>query len=143
MNSTIFLSQSITDYPAIVVLIAVIVLFLIYMLIMKMVGGLWLQAYFSRANITFAELIGMYLRKEDAKTIVKAKIMAVQGGLEITTQDLERHLLVGGDVLKVVQALILAKKHTIEFSYEDAIKIDLIKERDVLEEIKAAAENRT
>jgi uncharacterized protein YqfA (UPF0365 family) len=106
------------------------------------IARLWLQAYFSRANITFAELIGMYLRKEDAKTIVTAKIMAVQGGLVLTTQDLERHLLVGGNVVKVVKALILAKKHKIELSFEDAEKIDLIKERDILEEIKAAAENQ-
>jgi uncharacterized protein YqfA (UPF0365 family) len=122
----------------IAIMIAVAVVMLISFFLTMKIARLWLQAYFSRANITFVELIGMYLRKEDARTIVMARIMAVQGGLEITTRDLESYWLTGGDVIKVVQAMVLAKRHKIELSLEEAEKIGLMKERNVLEEVKAA-----
>ena len=44
-------------------------------------GQLWFQAYWSKARVTFMELLGMSLRKVNARTIVQARIMATQAGL--------------------------------------------------------------
>jgi uncharacterized protein YqfA (UPF0365 family) len=127
----------------IAVIIMIVIIMLLSTLIVMKIARLWLQAYFSCANVTIAELIGMWLRKEDANTIVSAKIIAAQGGLQISTRDLESHWLIGGDVTRLVKALVLAKKHNIEISFQEAEKINLLKERDVLEEIKTAIGHET
>ena len=44
-------------------------------------GQLWFQAYWSKARVKMLELLGMSLRKVNARTIVQAKIMATQAGL--------------------------------------------------------------
>ena len=44
-------------------------------------GQLWFQAYWSKARVGILELLGMNLRKVNARTIVQAKIMALQAGL--------------------------------------------------------------
>ena len=71
-------------------------------------GQLWFQAYWSKARVTFLELVGMSLRKVNARTIVQARIMATQAGLgtDITSRRLEAHYLAGGDVPRVIRALI-------------------------------------
>jgi Tat protein translocase TatC len=71
-------------------------------------GQLWFQAYWSKARVTFMDLLGMSLRKVNARTIVQARIMATQAGLgpDITPQRLEAHYLAGGDVPRLIKALI-------------------------------------
>src|SRR5437879_4279668 len=44
-------------------------------------GKLWFQAYMSNARVSLWNLIGMSLRKVDARVIVQAKIMAMQSGI--------------------------------------------------------------
>ena len=44
-------------------------------------GGLWFQAYMSRANVSLPSLIGMSLRRVNSRVIVRAKIMAMQAGI--------------------------------------------------------------
>jgi hypothetical protein len=66
-------------------------------------GNLWLQAFMSNARVSFLSLIGMYLRQVHPRTIVEAKIMAMQAGVGtdpqtgITTRRLEAHYLAGGN----------------------------------------------
>jgi uncharacterized protein YqfA (UPF0365 family) len=98
---------------------------------------LWLQAYFSRAKIKFSELIGMRLRKVDARTIVLSKITAVQAGLTLTTRDLESHYLAGGRVPNVVRALIAANRANIDLALKTATAIDLAG-RDILEAVQTS-----
>ncbi len=119
-----------------VVLVAVVLVALIYFLVFLKFFRLWLQAKLSRADVKFAELIGMTLRKTDVRTIVLCRITAIQGGLNLTTRDLESHYLAGGNVTKVVQALVLAAKKSIDLSWEDATTIDL-DGRDVLKEVQS------
>ena len=122
-----------------VILAAVVVTVLVFYFVMMKFFRLWLQAKLSSANVTFAELIGMSLRKVDVREIVLSRITAVQAGLDITRLDLESHYLVGGNVAVVVRALILAKRENIELSWKDATAIDL-EGRDVLVEVQAAME---
>ena len=98
---------------------------LVALLLVVKFARLWLQAYFSRADVKLSELIGMWLRKVDARTIVLSKITAVQAGLAVTTKDLESHYLAGGRVPNVVRALIAANRANIELSLQTATAIDL------------------
>ena len=98
---------------------------------------LWLQARLSEADVKFSELIGMWLRRVDTRTLVLSKITAVQAGLRLTTKDLESHYLAGGRVPNVVRALIAANRADIELSLQTATAIDLAG-RDILEAVQTS-----
>ncbi len=116
-------------------LIVLLVAFVFVHLLFLKFFRLWLQAKLSRADVKFSELIAMWMRKVDIRTIVLSKIMGVQAGLELTTRDLESHYLAHGNVPNVVRALVAAKRKKINLSWEDAIAIDL-DGRDVLKEMQ-------
>ncbi len=101
--------------PWMLVLAIFAVLFVIVVLIVAIsFGKLWFQAYMSSARVSLWSLIGMSLRKVDARTIVRAKVMAMQSGIAsqpgtgISSRRLEAHYLAGGDVPKVLTAIIAA-----------------------------------
>jgi uncharacterized protein YqfA (UPF0365 family) len=98
---------------------------------------LWLQARLSRAEIKFTELIGMWLRRVDIRTIVLSRITAIQAGLEVTTQNLESHYLAGGNVPRVVRSLIAANRANITLTLNTATAIDLAG-RDILEAVQTS-----
>jgi uncharacterized protein YqfA (UPF0365 family) len=102
-----------------------------------MYGSLWLQAMLSGARVTFAELIGMTLRKVNARTITVSRITAAKAGLDLSTAQLESHYLAGGRVPNVVRALIAATRANIELSWETATAIDLAG-RDILEAVQTS-----
>lgn len=99
---------------------------------------LWLRAFVSRAQINPFTLVFMSLRKVNPHVIVDAKIMAVQAGLEdVTTSGLEAHFLAGGNLRRVVQALIAAHRAKIELDWNIAAAIDLAG-RNVLEAVQTS-----
>lgn len=97
--------------------------------------ALWLQALVSGAKVGLINIIFMRFRKVPPKLIVESKIMAVKAGLTIPTDNFESHFLAGGNVSRVVQALIAADKANIELSYNRTVAIDLAG-RDVLEAVQ-------
>ncbi len=119
------------------ILIVVGIVVLVAGLVMLKFARLWLQAYFSRADVRLSDLIGMWLRRVDSRTIVLSKITAVQAGLQLTTKDLESHYLAGGRVPNVVRALIAADRANIDLSYKTATAIDLAG-RDILDAIQTS-----
>jgi uncharacterized protein YqfA (UPF0365 family) len=121
-----------------------IVIFALVMLAVAMsFGGLWIRAYTSNAHVSFFDLIGMRLRQVNAGTIVDAKIMAMQAGVGtdphtgITTQRLEAHYLAGGDVPRVIGAIIAAQRADIDLDFDRAAAIDLAG-RDVLDAVRTS-----
>ena len=94
-------------------------------------GALWVQAFAASARVSMISLVGMYFRQVKASIIVNAKIMAAQSGLDITsrngitTQRLEAHYLAGGNVMKVMQAIIAAHRANIDLDFDRAAAIDL------------------
>ncbi|QDU06686.1 flotillin-like protein FloA [Gimesia aquarii] len=87
---------------------------------------LWIQAFSSRARIGPFSLVFMSLRKVKPSVIVDSKIMAVQAGLtDVHTQALEAHYLAGGNVHRVVHALIVAHRAGIDLDWDTASAIDL------------------
>ena len=76
--------------------------------------GLWLQAIFSigGGHVTILGLVGMRFRRVPPGVIVNGLIAARKAGLDaISSSDLEVHYMAGGNVDKVVDALILSLIH--------------------------------
>lgn len=101
----------------------------------------WIRALASGARVKIGSLIGMKLRKVSPLVIVDGRIMAVKAGLDVSTNDLETHYLAGGNVNKVIRALIAADKANIELSFKRAAAIDLAG-RDVLEAVQTSVNPR-
>jgi uncharacterized protein YqfA (UPF0365 family) len=119
-----------------ILVIVILVAIVFFMLFLKFFR-LWLQAKLSRADVKFSELIGMWLRRVDTRTIVLSKITAIQAGLTLTTRDLESHFLAGGRVPNVVRALVAANRANIDLSLQTATAIDLAG-RDILEAVQTS-----
>ncbi|MGE0432983.1 MAG: flotillin-like protein FloA [Planctomycetota bacterium] len=104
--------------------------------------GLWFQAYMSNARIRFLELVAMYFRKVDPRTIVSNKVALVQAGLtSISTNSLEAHFLAKGNVPNVVRAVIAADRANLELDFKFAAGIDLAG-RDVLDAVRTSVNPR-
>ena len=119
-----------------VVALAVIILLVILAYIAQFVG-LWFQALLSNARVSILELIGMRFRKVNPKSIVQSRIEAVKAGLQVSTNQLESHYLAGGDVRRVVRALIAADRAKIDLPWDSACAIDLAG-RDILEAVQTS-----
>ncbi len=111
------------------------IVFLVIFLIVASFFNLWLQALFSKAEISLAQLIGMRLRKVPPRLIVDARILAVKSGIPVPTNLLEAHFMSGGNVLRVIQALIAAGKANIALDFKEATAIDLAG-RNVLQAVQ-------
>jgi len=120
-----------------VLLVILVFVVLIFFLLFLKFFRLWLQAKLCRADVKFSELIGMWLRRVDTRTIVLSKITAIQAGLTLTTRDLESHFLAGGRVPNVVRALIAADRANIDLALKTATAIDLAG-RDILEAVQTS-----
>jgi len=107
------------------VLIFVIIVGLILLIFIARFLKVWVQAWASKADITMASLIGMWLRKVNTSIIVNSKIAAVKAGITISTEELESLFLAGGDVMNVIRALIAADKANITLNFKQAAGIDL------------------
>lgn len=118
-------------------------LFLVFLVVVLRYGRLWFQAYMSNARVSLLNLVGMSLRKVDARVILRAKIMALQAGVGtdpqtgINTRRLEAHYLAGGDVPRVIQAIIVSQRADIDLDFDRAAAIDLAG-RDVLDAVQTS-----
>ena len=99
--------------------------------------GLYIRAWISGAHVGMFELIGMSLRKVTPVLIVNSRIQAVRAGLDVTTPEMESHVLAGGDVLRVINAMIAASKANIPLDWKTATAIDLAG-RDILEAVQTS-----
>ncbi len=108
---------------------------LIFLLIIAQFFKLYIRALSSRANVTLRDLIGMWLRKVDMRTVVDAKIQLVKSAIhDISTDDLECHYLAGGRVINVTRSIIAADRAQLELDWKKACAIDLAG-RDILDAI--------
>lgn len=114
------------------------VLAIVILVILFFLGSafsLWIQALVSGAHVSLINIVFMRFRKVPPKLVVQSKIMGVKAGLDLPTDNLESHFLAGGNVSRVVQALIAADKANIELDFNRAAAIDLAG-RDVLEAVQ-------
>ena len=141
-SAMFLLAQNMPTIPTsalVIVGVALLAIFVGVLLILFVIyGNLWLQAFMSDAHVSIWSLVGMSLRQVDATLIVRAKIAATQAGLrDMTTRRLEAHYLAGGDVPKVVRALIAAHRAEIDLDFDKAAAIDLAG-RDVLDAVQTS-----
>ncbi len=97
--------------------------------------GLWVSASAAGVKVSIFSLIGMRLRRVRPDRIIKPLIKGTKASLDINTNQLESHLLSGGRVDNVVDALIAAHRANLELSFEKAAAIDLAG-RDVFEAVR-------
>ena len=97
--------------------------------------GLWISAQAAGVRIGIFTLVGMRLRRVPPAQIVGPLIKAVKAGLDVTANQLEAHYLAGGNVDRVINALIAAERAAIPLGFERAAAIDLAG-RNVLEAVQ-------
>jgi len=97
--------------------------------------GLWISAFAAGVRVGIFTLVGMRLRRVSPAKIILPLIKASKAGLDINVNQLEAHYLAGGNVDKVVNALIAAHRAEMNLQFVRAAAIDLAG-RDVLEAVK-------
>ena len=97
--------------------------------------GLWVSAISANVSVGIISLIGMRLRRVPPSRIVLPLIKANKAGLDVSVNQLEAHYLAGGNVDKVVDALIASHRAQINLPFERAAAIDLAG-RDVLDAVQ-------
>jgi len=118
---------------------AVIVLLLMGFFLFNFIQ-LWVQSILTKANIGPLDMLRMKLVGLDYALIVRQKIALVQAGInDVTSQDMESHVLTKGNLLRVVGAVIAARKAKIDLSWGAAAAIDLAG-RDVYEAVKRSVD---
>lgn len=115
--------------------IIVVVLIILAIIIGIVPVGIWLRATVSGAHISAGKLVGMRIRHVDVAMLVDCYINAKKAGVTLTIDDLETHYMSGGNVSKVVEALIAAHGAKIPLSIETAKAIDLAN-RDIVLAVK-------
>ena len=97
--------------------------------------GLWISALASGVHVSIGTLIGMKIRRIQPKRLIYPLIKANKAGLDLSVSKLETHFLAGGNVDRVINALIAAQRANIEMAFEKACAIDLAG-RDVFEAVQ-------
>jgi uncharacterized protein YqfA (UPF0365 family) len=124
-----------------ILLVFLLLVAIVFLAVLTRYFRYWIQSKMTRAGIGILDLLGMTLRKVEARVIVRAKIMAVQAGLGdvdgVTTKGLEAHYLAGGHVEQVIKAIIAAHKARLNLSFKQATAIDLAG-RNVLEAVQTS-----
>ena len=87
--------------------------------------GLWISASAAAVKVGLFNLVGMRLRRVVPTRVVNPLIKAVKAGLDVNINQLEAHFLAGGNVDRVVNALIAAQRANIPLIFERAAAIDL------------------
>jgi uncharacterized protein YqfA (UPF0365 family) len=120
-------------------IIMIVIVFFIFLYFVPL--GLWFSAILSKVKISLLELIFMRWRKVPPEIIVKGLVNATKAGLVINSDMLEAHYLAGGNVMKVVAALISADKANIPLDFKAATAIDLAG-RDVFDAVQMSVNPR-
>jgi uncharacterized protein YqfA (UPF0365 family) len=143
IDPMLLLAQDTQQLVTVAVIFLIVVLLIGGAIFLFSYGKLWLQAWFSNVLMNPLDLVFMSLRQVHARTIVDARIMATQAGVGndpatgITTKRLEAHYLAGGNVPRVINALIAAHRADIDLDFDRAAAIDLAG-RDVLDAVKTS-----
>ena len=131
--------------PALVLgfVVIVIVLGLVFLglLLYFVPVGLWLSARFAGVRVGIPTLVGMRLRRVNPHDIIRPLISAYKADLELEVGGMEAHYLAGGNVERVVTAMISADRASIDLPWRRATAIDLAG-RDVLQAVQVSVNPR-
>lgn len=119
-------------FISLIIIVAAIFLVLFFTFIPV---GLWISAFAAGVRVGIFTLIGMRLRRVSPIKIILPLIKASKAGLNINVNQLEAHYLAGGNIDRVINALIAAYRADMDLQFIRAAAIDLAG-RDVLEAVK-------
>ena len=106
-------------------IIAAIVIVVLMVLFHFIPFGMWVRALSSGVHVPLHSLAGMRLRRIKPEKVVYPLIKANKAGLNLSASQLETHLLAGGNIDRVTNALIAAQRANIPMPFEKACAIDL------------------
>ena len=118
-----------------VLVIAVLIIIFLAVFLTFVPLGLWITAIASGAHVRISTLIGMRLRHISPARIVRPYIQATKAGLDVSMSEMETLLLAGGNVDRVINALIAAQAAQIPLEFVSSRAIDLAG-RDVLQAVQ-------
>ena len=123
------------DGIILVLVIAVLIIIFLAVFLTFVPLGLWITAIASGAHVRISTLIGMRLRHISPARIVRPYIQATKAGLDVSMSEMETLLLAGGNVDRVINALIAAQAAQIPLEFVSSRAIDLAG-RDVLQAVQ-------
>lgn len=89
--------------PILIIAVILIALAILFTFVPVM---LWISALAAGVKVGLFTLVGMRLRRVTPSRVISPLIKAYKAGLNVTTNQLESHYLAGGNVDRVVNALI-------------------------------------
>ncbi len=116
-------------------LIAVVIIIAIIVFLTFVPIGLWISAIAASARVSIGSMVGMRFRRISPARVVIPYIKATKAGLKLSSNEMEAHVLAGGNIDRVIDALIAAESANIPLEFESARAIDLAG-RDVLQAVK-------
>jgi uncharacterized protein YqfA (UPF0365 family) len=111
------------------VLVACLVLFFLFF-------NLWINAKAAGVPLSIFRMATMRLRRVDPARILDAAIRLWKSGEATAVDDLEAHVLAGGHIEAVVEALIAAQKAGLPVDFQTVAAIDLAG-RDVVDAVQS------
>lgn len=114
----------------VVVIIIAVIVFLSFVPL-----NLWISALASGVHVSIFTLVGMRIRRVSPAKIVGPLIKAEKAGLDMEISKMEAHFLAGGNLDRVITALITARGANIQLGFSEACAIDLAG-RDVLQAVQ-------
>jgi uncharacterized protein YqfA (UPF0365 family) len=99
--------------------------------------GLWIRTVAAGVPLSIGSLIRMRIIGVPAGLLVANLVRARKAGLALTVDQLQSHILAGGNVDKVTLAMIAAQRAQIPLEWQRAAAIDLAG-RDVLEALQTS-----
>jgi uncharacterized protein YqfA (UPF0365 family) len=122
---------------ALFVVITLVVLIGIILFLYYFPLGLWIRTIAAGVPLSIGALIRMRIIGVPAGVLVAALVRARKAGLTITVDQLQSHILAGGNIDKCVLAMIAAQRAQIPLEWQRAAAIDLAG-RDVLEALQTS-----
>ncbi|HVS18168.1 MAG TPA: flotillin-like protein FloA [Planctomycetota bacterium] len=111
---------------------------LVFFVVFMRYANLYVRSILTRANVGLFDMLAMSLRRVNPALIVNSRVQLVQSRItDVDKRDLEAHVLAGGNVERVVLALIAADRAGIDLDFRTAASIDLAG-RDVLEAVRTS-----
>lgn len=111
---------------------------LVFFVVFMRYANLYVRSILTRAGVGLFDMLAMSLRRVNPSLIVNTRVQLVQARItDVDKRDLEAHVLAGGNVERVVLALIAADRAGIELDFRTAASIDLAG-RDVLEAVRTS-----
>src|SRR3954468_13120971 len=110
--------MSLVDLMPLIIIAVIIIALAIFFTFVPV--ALWISALAAGVKVSIFTLVGMRLRRVIPSRVVNPLIKAHKAGLGVNINQLESHYLAGGNVDRVVNALIASQRANIELTFERA-----------------------